>query len=191
MSSGSWASSEGVQRSMRSNRGRDTSPEMAVRRAVWARGMRYRVDTRPLPELNRRADLVFRQERVAVFVDGCYWHSCPIHATRPSTNSVFWALKLENTIARRRRRSRRCDRTGRARPHPIDRLRGESGPIRLAPAKRSVWQASGIYSGGPNLKPRPIPIFVVTPHPYCRTRVPYTFAQMRGEPCNVPGGTGR
>ncbi|HMS47716.1 very short patch repair endonuclease [Candidatus Neomicrothrix sp.] len=100
MSSGSWASSEGVQRSMRSNRGRDTSPEMAVRRAVWARGMRYRVDTRPLPELNRRADLVFRQERVAVFVDGCYWHSCPIHATRPSTNSVFWALKLENTIAR-------------------------------------------------------------------------------------------
>ena len=54
---------------MRSNRGRDTSPEMAVRRAVWARGMRYRVDTRPLPELNRRADLVFRQERVAVFVE--------------------------------------------------------------------------------------------------------------------------
>ena len=51
VSSGSWASSEGVQRSMRSNRGRDNSPEMAVRRAVWARGMRYRVDTRPLPDV--------------------------------------------------------------------------------------------------------------------------------------------
>lgn len=102
VSSGSWTSSEGVQRSMRSNRGRDTSPEMAVRRAVWARGMRYWVDTRPLPELNRRADLVFRRERVAVFVDGCYWHSCPVHATRPSTNSDFWTRKLENTIARDR-----------------------------------------------------------------------------------------
>ena len=75
---------------------------MAVRRAVWARGMRYWVDTRPLPELNRRADLVFRRERVAVFVDGCYWHSCPVHATRPSTNSDFWTRKLENTIARDR-----------------------------------------------------------------------------------------
>ncbi len=102
MSDASWASSEGVKRSMRSNPGRDTSPELAVRRAVWARGMRYRVDTRPLPELNRRADLVFRRVRVAVFVDGCYWHSCPVQATRPSTNCEFWTQKLENTIARDR-----------------------------------------------------------------------------------------
>jgi DNA mismatch endonuclease Vsr len=161
VSSGSWASSDGVQRSMRSNRGRDTSPEMAVRRAVWARGMRYRVDTRPLPELNRRADLVFRRERVAVFIDGCYWHSCPHPCdspeyqqrllgpqarehdrTRPRHQPTTDGPRLERPSllgTRRRRRSRRCGRTGRARPHPIDQLRGGSRPIRLAPSERSAW----------------------------------------------------
>ncbi|MBX7069600.1 MAG: very short patch repair endonuclease [Microthrixaceae bacterium] len=87
---------------MSANRGRDTGPETAVRSAVHRRGMRFRVDTRPEPSLRRTADLVFRRAKVAVFVDGCFWHSCPIHRTRPRANGGFWSAKLERTIARDR-----------------------------------------------------------------------------------------
>ena len=98
----SWASSEATRRSMRANRGRDTGPEMAVRSAVHQLGLRYRVNARPEPSLRRTADLVFRRTKVAVFVDGCYWHSCPIHMTRPRANGGFWSEKLERTVARDR-----------------------------------------------------------------------------------------
>jgi DNA mismatch endonuclease (patch repair protein) len=79
---------------MQGNRRRDTKPEMAVRRAVHALGLRYRVDTRPLPDLNRRADLVFTRAKVAVFVDGCYWHGCPAHGTTAKTNATYWGPKI-------------------------------------------------------------------------------------------------
>lgn len=79
---------------MQANRSRDTKPEIAVRRAVHALGLRYRVDHRPLPGLNRRADLVFTRARVAVFVDGCFWHGCPEHHTVAKTNAPFWAEKV-------------------------------------------------------------------------------------------------
>jgi DNA mismatch endonuclease (patch repair protein) len=79
---------------MQGNRRRDTKPEMAVRRAVHALGLRYRVDTRPLPDLNRRADLVFTRAKVAVFVDGCYWHGCPEHGTTAKTNATYWGPKI-------------------------------------------------------------------------------------------------
>lgn len=85
---------------MQANRGRDTKPELAVRRAVHRRGLRYRVDAQPLPGLRRRADLVFRTARVAVFVDGCYWHGCPTHATQPQTNKEFWDNKLRRNRER-------------------------------------------------------------------------------------------
>lgn len=85
---------------MTANRGRDTGPEMAVRSAVHGLGLRYRVSTRPEPSLRRTADLVFRRAKVAVFVDGCFWHSCPIHRTRPRANDAFWTAKLERTVAR-------------------------------------------------------------------------------------------
>lgn len=62
--------------------------------------MRYRVDARPLPELNRRADLVFRGPQVAVFVDGCYWHGCPQHGTTPTTNADYWLTKIGRNVAR-------------------------------------------------------------------------------------------
>ena len=96
----SWASSPGVRRSMQSNRGRDTGPELAIRRAVHARGLRYRINARPLPELRRTADLVFPSAKLAVFVDGCFWHGCPTHATRPRINEEFWAKKLAGNRAR-------------------------------------------------------------------------------------------
>jgi DNA mismatch endonuclease (patch repair protein) len=79
---------------MRANRRRDSRPEMAVRSAVHRRGLRYRVDAQPLQDLRRRADLVFVSARVAVFVDGCFWHGCPSHGTSPATNSEYWTEKI-------------------------------------------------------------------------------------------------
>jgi DNA mismatch endonuclease (patch repair protein) len=90
---------------MRGNRRRDTLPELAVRRAVHALGLRYRVDARPLPDLNRRADLVFTRAKVAVFVDGCYWHGCPEHGTVAQTNADYW----ERKIRRNRERDQETD----------------------------------------------------------------------------------
>jgi len=63
-------------------------------------GLRFRVDSPPLDGNRRRADIVFRRERVAVFVDGCFWHSCPEHGTRPKENAAWWAEKLEQNRRR-------------------------------------------------------------------------------------------
>ena len=67
---------------------------MAVRRAGHALGLRYRVSVRPEPNLRRTADLVFTRARVAVFVDGCFWHHCPEHFRPASRNSEFWERKI-------------------------------------------------------------------------------------------------
>ncbi|MFD7579284.1 very short patch repair endonuclease [Kitasatospora sp. NPDC059817] len=96
----SWASSPGTRRSMRSNKGRDTAPERRLRSLLHAEGLRYRVSARPLPDLRRTADLVFPKTKIAVFVDGCFWHGCPDHGTRPSANSSFWEKKLNRTRER-------------------------------------------------------------------------------------------
>jgi DNA mismatch endonuclease, patch repair protein len=102
----SWATSPGVRRSMQSNRGRDTSPELALRRALHALGLRYRVDYPPLPtHKRRRADVVFTKARVAVFIDGCFWHGCPDHHTVAKANAAYWA----NKVAQNRRRDRETD----------------------------------------------------------------------------------
>lgn len=98
----SWASSPGRRRNMQANRGRDTGPELALRRLLHAQGFRYRVSARPLRSVRRTADLVFRSARVAVFVDGCFWHRCPAHATDPKTNSDYWKPKLERNVERDR-----------------------------------------------------------------------------------------
>lgn len=97
----SWASSVGSRRSMQSNRGRDTGPELKVRRVLHAAGLRYRVDFAPLGG-RRRADIVFTRQRIAVFIDGCYWHGCPEHATYPKRNSEYWLPKLQRNIERDR-----------------------------------------------------------------------------------------
>jgi DNA mismatch endonuclease (patch repair protein) len=85
---------------MQSNRPRDTRPELALRSAVHALGLRYRVSARPLPELRRTADLVFRPAKVAVFLDGCFWHGCPEHHTVAATNASFWSTKVQTNRAR-------------------------------------------------------------------------------------------
>ncbi len=91
---------------------RDTKPELAVRRAVWHRGLRYRVDDAPLPGMRRRADMVFRRARVAVYVDGCFWHSCPEHATIPKANRDWWVDKLETNVRRDRDTDERLETAG-------------------------------------------------------------------------------
>jgi len=85
---------------------------MAIRRALHAAGLRYRVDARPLPELNRRADVVFGPSKVAVFVDGCYWHMCPTHGTRPKTNSSYWSSKLQGNATRDAETNTRLEKAG-------------------------------------------------------------------------------
>ena len=94
------ASSDAVRATMRANRGRDTGPELAVRRELHAMGLRYRVD-HPLPfDRRRRADIAFTRAKVAVFIDGCFWHGCPEHGTTPKMNSAFWAEKIARNRAR-------------------------------------------------------------------------------------------
>jgi DNA mismatch endonuclease (patch repair protein) len=98
--SGSWASTEGIRATMRANRSRDTKPELILRRAVHALGLRYRVDFRPIPNVRRTADLVFTKARVAVFVDGCFWHGCPEHHVKAKRNADFWAEKARRNRER-------------------------------------------------------------------------------------------
>ncbi len=81
---------------------RDTTPELALRRELHRRGHRYWVDKAPLPGLRRRADLVFPRLRVAVYVDGCFWHRCPEHGNVPRANGAYWQPKLERNVARDR-----------------------------------------------------------------------------------------
>ena len=103
MSNGSRpvASSPEALARMVSQRQRDTGPEIAIRRLLFARGFRYRVDA-VLPGMRRRADLLFPSARVAVFIDGCFWHGCPEHGTRPKSNAGWWAEKIEGNMRRDR-----------------------------------------------------------------------------------------
>lgn len=83
-------------------RRRHTTPELAIRRELHRRGLRYRVDL-PLPQIGRtRPDIVFTRIQVAVFVDGCFWHRCPDHATFPKTNAEWWREKLDTNVRRDR-----------------------------------------------------------------------------------------
>lgn len=105
-------SSPAVRDRFRRQKTRDTAPELALRREVHARGLRYLVDAAPLPWLRRRADLVFTRARIAVFVDGCFWHSCPQHATSPKSNAQWWRHKLERTVQRDRETDRALELAG-------------------------------------------------------------------------------
>lgn len=87
----------------KANRGRDTGPERALRSELHRRGLRYRVQRRPDTDLRVTADIVFGPARVAVFVDGCFWHACPEHGTMPKSNRTWWADKLAANVARDRR----------------------------------------------------------------------------------------
>ncbi|MFD4554372.1 very short patch repair endonuclease [Streptomyces sp. NPDC058469] len=79
---------------------RDTAPEVAVRRLLHAEGLRYRVNV-PVPGIPRRTiDIVFPKAKIAIFMDGCFWHGCPQHATQPKANAEWWRAKLDKNMAR-------------------------------------------------------------------------------------------
>jgi DNA mismatch endonuclease, patch repair protein len=96
-------SSETVRARFRRQGRRDTQPELAVRRRLHARGVRYRVDVRPCRQTRARGDLVWKGRRLVVFVDGCFWHACPVCGHQPTANADWWAEKLAANVARDRR----------------------------------------------------------------------------------------
>ena len=88
---------------MATQRTRDTAPEIALRKELFRRGLRYRVDeVLPLTGIRRRSDVTFRRAKVAVFVDSCFWHVCPDHQTWPKANADWWAAKLARNVERDR-----------------------------------------------------------------------------------------
>jgi DNA mismatch endonuclease (patch repair protein) len=91
---------------------RDTTPELALRSALHGRGLRFRVDRRVAPEVRAKADIVFPTERIAIFVDGCFWHVCPEHATWPRANRRWWREKLERNVQRDRETDARLRQLG-------------------------------------------------------------------------------
>src|SRR4051812_20892560 len=93
------ASSSHVRLRMQRTPQRDTPCELAIRSAVHRLGLRFRVDWK-VPGTRRRADLAFVSQKLAVFVDGCFWHSCPKHATWPKANANWWRHKLATNVRR-------------------------------------------------------------------------------------------
>ena len=87
---------------MSKQRRANTAPELALRRELHRSGLRYFVDRPPIKGQRRRADVVFPRLRIAVYVDGCFWHRCPAHATDPKNNAQWWADKLAGNVARDR-----------------------------------------------------------------------------------------
>jgi DNA mismatch endonuclease (patch repair protein) len=95
-------SSPDARRRMQRIRQKNTSAELALRRELHARGIRYRLQVPVLTKPRRTADVAFCGLHVAVFVDGCFWHGCSKHVTWPKQNAEFWRAKIEADIARDR-----------------------------------------------------------------------------------------
>lgn len=108
----SWATTPATRRVMQANRSRDTKPELVIRRILHKQGLRYRVNVRPLQEVRRTADIVFRPAKVAVFVDGCFWNGCTTHKGLPKSNTEFWRAKIEANVLRDRETNIALNRRG-------------------------------------------------------------------------------
>ena len=91
---------------------KDTPLEMRVRASLLEYDLRFEVD-RAIPGVTRsRPDIVFPEERVAVFLDGCFWHSCPDHGTTPTANREWWVEKLSSNVERDRRHNEKLEAAG-------------------------------------------------------------------------------
>ncbi len=98
-----FPTSPGVTANMKANRRTNTKPELALRNALHAMGYRYRKDHRlDLPLRRVRPDIAFTRRKVAVFVDGCFWHACPDHGSKPKSNEWYWSPKLARNVERDR-----------------------------------------------------------------------------------------
>lgn len=95
------ASDEHTRRAMQGNRRAETGPEVRLRRALHSRGLRFRKDSAiQAGGQVVKADVVFSRRRVAVFVDGCFWHGCPEHCRMPTRNRDYWRAKIGRNRAR-------------------------------------------------------------------------------------------
>jgi len=113
---------------------RDTGPELAVRKELHHRGIRFRVDVKPEPDLRMRGDLVWRGRKVVVMIDGCYWHGCPTHGTSAKNNAQWWREKIGANVER----DRRHDAALHERGWTVMRFWEHEDPIRVADAIEAV-----------------------------------------------------
>jgi DNA mismatch endonuclease (patch repair protein) len=97
---------------MQSNVGRETKPEERLRHEIAATGATFLADARPEAALRCKADFVFPEQRVCVFVDGCFWHGCPDHFTPPKSNRDWWEEKIGANIERDLRQTEELRRLG-------------------------------------------------------------------------------
>lgn len=97
---------------MIAQRQRDTAAELKVRKLLHGRGLRYRVDYPVLTKPRRRADIAFVKMKVAVFIDGCFWHGCPKHGTHAKANAPFWKEKIDTNKKRDKDTNRRLRKLG-------------------------------------------------------------------------------
>jgi DNA mismatch endonuclease (patch repair protein) len=104
--------SPAVQARFQRQRVRDTAPELALRRELHGRGLRYRVDVPLLGARRGRADILFSRARLAVMVDGCFWHRCPEHGLDPRANGDWWRQKLDRNVERDRQTDAELTRQG-------------------------------------------------------------------------------
>lgn len=109
-----------------------TGPELALRRALHRLGVRFRVNYTDLPG---RPDIVFTRAKVAVFVDGCFWHRCPVHGTLPKNNAQWWADKLERNVQRDREKDQALAQLGWMAVHVWE----HEDPVEAAAALRELW----------------------------------------------------
>lgn len=96
------ASSAGVSARMRKQRERGTKLEAALRARLWQQGLRYRLHYKAIPGSRREVDIAFPGRKVAVFVDGCFWHGCTEHRPLPTANREWWSAKIEENRTRDR-----------------------------------------------------------------------------------------
>jgi len=130
---------------MRANRRRDTSPELALRQELHRLGLRYRVDfpIRPTGQRLIRPDVVFPSRRIAVYLDGCFWHGCPDHGTKAATNHQYWAEKIATNRARDARLTNALEADG----WTVLRFWEHDDPVRSAYRVNEVVKTKGAGEG--------------------------------------------
>lgn len=106
------ASSDKVHAIMQRNVGRETDPEVLLRSALHRRGLRFRKDLRVETSLKIKVDIAFPKQRLCIFIDGCFWHGCPLHFEVPKTNSDWWREKIEDNRARDARQTQQLEERG-------------------------------------------------------------------------------
>ena len=122
-----------VSEQMRRMPSKNTKPEVALRRELHKLGLRYRIHANELPGT---PDIVFTKAKMAVFVDGCYWHFCPVHANLPKTNRRWWRKKFTEN----RKRDERNDRELESMDWMPIRTWEHEDPIETARAIKKIWQ---------------------------------------------------